>query len=233
MTGTGIGRGLLDSVRDTETPSAPRVAVYLRVSTGRQVEHELSIPDQRAQTQAWAAQRGWRVVGEYIDGTSATDDKRPEFQKMIERACDGENAFDVIVVHSFSRFFRDAFGLEFYVDGPGSRSGRSIERARQGSSTYPSGRGDRRRDPPAARTPIPDDHSAASDDCFPRAIGLSAGERACCSLSSLHAAARRGDRTAPYVMAPTDQRGKACHEAQDASFRSTVASPSARRSCSA
>jgi site-specific DNA recombinase len=34
---------------------------------------------------------------------------------MIERACDGENAFDLIVVHSFSRFFRDAFGLEFYV----------------------------------------------------------------------------------------------------------------------
>jgi len=34
---------------------------------------------------------------------------------MIDRACDGENAFDVIVVHSFSRFFRDAFGLEFYV----------------------------------------------------------------------------------------------------------------------
>jgi hypothetical protein len=34
---------------------------------------------------------------------------------MIERACDGEQAFDVIVVHKFSRFFRDAFGLEFYV----------------------------------------------------------------------------------------------------------------------
>ena len=34
---------------------------------------------------------------------------------MIERACDGENAFDLIVVHSFSRFFRNAFGLEFYV----------------------------------------------------------------------------------------------------------------------
>jgi hypothetical protein len=101
MTGTGIGRGLPHCVRHTETPSAPRVAVYLRISTGRQVEHELSIPDQRAQTQAWTAQRGWRVVAEYIDGTSATDDKRPEFQKMIERACDGENAFDVIVVHSF------------------------------------------------------------------------------------------------------------------------------------
>jgi DNA invertase Pin-like site-specific DNA recombinase len=86
------------------------------VSTGRQAEHDLSIPDQRAQTQAWAAQRGWPVVAEYVEpGASATDDKRPEFQKMIERACDGENAFDAIVVHSFSRFFRDAFGLEFYV----------------------------------------------------------------------------------------------------------------------
>jgi DNA invertase Pin-like site-specific DNA recombinase len=96
--------------------SAPRAAVYLRVSTGRQAEQDLSIPDQKAQTRAWAAQRGWTVVAEYVEpGASATDDKRPEFQKMIERACDGENAFDVIVVHSFSRFFRDAFGLEFYV----------------------------------------------------------------------------------------------------------------------
>ena len=88
----------------------------MRVSTGRQAEQDLSIPDQKAQTRAWAAQRGWTVVAEYVEpGASATDDKRPEFQRMIERACDGENAFDVIVVHSFSRFFRDAFGLEFYV----------------------------------------------------------------------------------------------------------------------
>ena len=33
-----------------------------------------------------------------------------------DRRGDGEtSAFDVIVVHSFSRFFRDPFGLEFYV----------------------------------------------------------------------------------------------------------------------
>jgi DNA invertase Pin-like site-specific DNA recombinase len=96
--------------------TATRAVLYLRVSTGRQAEHDLSIPDQKAQTQAWVAQRGWTVVAEYVEpGASATDDKRPEFQRMIERACDGENAFDVIVVHSFSRFFRDAFGLEFYV----------------------------------------------------------------------------------------------------------------------
>ena len=98
------------------SPSAARAAIYLRVSTGRQAEHDLSIPDQKAQTQAWLEQRGWSVVAEYVEtGASATDDKRPQFQRMIERACDGENAFDVIVVHSFSRFFRDAFGLEFYL----------------------------------------------------------------------------------------------------------------------
>jgi DNA invertase Pin-like site-specific DNA recombinase len=96
--------------------SALRAAVYLRVSTDRQAEHDLSIPDQKAQTTAWASARGMEIVAEYVEpGASATDDKRPEFQRMIERACDGENAFDVIVVHSFSRFFRDAYGLEFYL----------------------------------------------------------------------------------------------------------------------
>ena len=108
----GSSHATLSSVR----VSAPRAAIYLRVSTGRQAEQDLSIPDQRAQTKAWVAQRGWSVVAEYVEpGASATDDKRPEFQRMVERACDGENGFDVIVVHSFSRFFRDAFGLEFYV----------------------------------------------------------------------------------------------------------------------
>lgn len=98
------------------TTAGQRAALYLRVSTGRQAEHDLSIPDQRSQTAMWVAARGLQVVAEYIEpGASATDDRRPEFQRMVERACDGECAFDVIVVHSFSRFFRDAFGLEFYV----------------------------------------------------------------------------------------------------------------------
>jgi site-specific DNA recombinase len=96
--------------------AAPRAALYARVSTGRQAEQDLSIPDQVAQLKAWCTGRGMQVAAQYIEpGASATDDKRPEFQRMIERACDGEHAFDLIVVHSYSRFFRDAFGLEFYV----------------------------------------------------------------------------------------------------------------------
>jgi len=46
---------------------------------------------------------------------SATDDRRPEFQRMIDAATTKPSAFDTIVVHSFSRFFRDQFQLEFYV----------------------------------------------------------------------------------------------------------------------
>jgi site-specific DNA recombinase len=95
---------------------APRAALYARVSTGRQAEQDLSIPDQVAQLKAWCNGRGFSIAAQYIEpGASATDDKRPEFQPMIERACDGEHAFELIVVHSYSRFFRDAFGLEFYV----------------------------------------------------------------------------------------------------------------------
>ena len=96
--------------------SAVRAALYMRVSTNRQVEHDLSVPDQRAQLTSWCKAKQWEIGAEFIEpGATATDDKRRVFQQMIERACDGEHAFDVIVVHSYSRFFRDAFGQEFYL----------------------------------------------------------------------------------------------------------------------
>src|SRR5215470_17885830 len=96
--------------------STLRAALYMRVSTGRQAEHDLSIPDQRSQLKLWCRANGHSVVAEYVEaGASAGDDRRPSFQQMIERACDGEHAFDLIVVHSYSRFFREAFEQEFYL----------------------------------------------------------------------------------------------------------------------
>ncbi len=93
-----------------------RAALYLRVSTGRQADNDLSIPDQRRQAKAYCASRGWEIVADYVEpGASATDDRRPEFQRMIDAATARPPAFDVILVHSFSRFFRDQFQLEFYV----------------------------------------------------------------------------------------------------------------------
>jgi site-specific DNA recombinase len=62
-----------------------------------------------------AARQGYEIVTEFVEpGASAADDRRPVFQQMIERACDGDHAFGFIVVHSYSRFFREAFEQEFY-----------------------------------------------------------------------------------------------------------------------
>ena len=90
------------------------------------------IPDQRRQAKGYCASRGWEIVADYVEpGLSATDDRRPEFQRMIDAATAKPPTFDVILVHSFSRFFGDQFQLEFYVrrcakgpvglDHPGAR----------------------------------------------------------------------------------------------------------------
>ena len=62
-----------------------RAALYLRVSTARQAEHDVSIPDQKRQGEAYCAARGYQLVETYVEpGASATNDRRPEFQRMIE-----------------------------------------------------------------------------------------------------------------------------------------------------
>jgi DNA invertase Pin-like site-specific DNA recombinase len=93
-----------------------RAALYLRVSTARQAEHDVSIPNQKRQGEAYCEARNLQLVETYIEpSASATNDRRPEFQRMIEAGTSKPAPFDVVVVHSFSRFFRDHFELEFYV----------------------------------------------------------------------------------------------------------------------
>ena len=88
--------------------SAPlRAAIYLRVSTGRR-RVRYRFPSQGDLTTSHCLANGWAVVDEHIQpGATATDDRRPAFQSTLERACDADHPYDVIVVHSFSRFFRD------------------------------------------------------------------------------------------------------------------------------
>jgi len=63
------------------------IALYARVSTTRQAENALSIPDQLRQMRQWAERNGHVVVREYVEpGDSATDDKRPVFQEMVNDA---------------------------------------------------------------------------------------------------------------------------------------------------
>lgn len=122
-----------------------RAAIYARVSTAKQAEQNISIPDQVARCQAYAAQRGYSVVEEFIEaGASGRDGRRPQFQKMIDQANAKPVPFDVILIHSYSRFFRDEIELELYRrrlekygvgivsitqefgDGPGSEVARRI-----------------------------------------------------------------------------------------------------------
>ena len=93
-----------------------RVALYLRVSTGRQAENDVSLPSQRDMTTRYCKAQGWEIVTEFVEpGASATDDKRPVFQKMLEQATSPERTFDVICVHSFSRFYRNGAEMELTI----------------------------------------------------------------------------------------------------------------------
>jgi site-specific DNA recombinase len=93
-----------------------RAVLYLRVSTGRQVAGEVSLPSQRELTRTHCEANGWTVVDEYVEpGASATDDRRPVFQRMMEAARDADRPFDVIVVHAFSRFYRNGAEMELTI----------------------------------------------------------------------------------------------------------------------
>jgi DNA invertase Pin-like site-specific DNA recombinase len=86
------------------------VALYARVSTPRQADNDLSIPDQLRQLREYCKARNFAIACEYVEpGATATDDRRAVFQQMIADATQPPAPFDAILVHSRSRFFRDLF----------------------------------------------------------------------------------------------------------------------------
>jgi site-specific DNA recombinase len=44
-----------------------RAALYLRVSTSRQAQNDLSIPDQRRQAKGYCTSHGWEIVADYVE----------------------------------------------------------------------------------------------------------------------------------------------------------------------
>ncbi|KUG04016.1 recombinase [hydrocarbon metagenome] len=84
-----------------------RAVAYARVSSKEQAEKELSIPAQLKAIRKYCQDKGWKLVGEYLDeGKSAKTADRPAFQKMIAIAKKQNRHFDIIVVHKFDRFSR-------------------------------------------------------------------------------------------------------------------------------
>jgi len=85
------------------------VVLYARVSTTKQAERDLSIPDQIRQMKSYCTQHNHTVAKEYREeGASATDDKRPVFQEMMRDIINGNVVIEAILVLTTSRFFRDA-----------------------------------------------------------------------------------------------------------------------------
>ncbi|VVE71651.1 serine recombinase [Pandoraea anapnoica] len=92
------------------------VVLYARVSTERQAIKDLSIPDQLKRMRAYCEAREFIVSDEYIDeGRTATDDNRPAFQEMIHNVMNSKEKIHAIVVHSFSRAFRNVTDLALYL----------------------------------------------------------------------------------------------------------------------
>ena len=84
----------------------------MRRSTDKQ---ERSLGDQRSEIQRFAGERGYDIVGEYVDdaisGTSAS--KRPGFRRMIDDAKRG--GFRAVIVWNSNRFSRgDVTETEYF-----------------------------------------------------------------------------------------------------------------------
>ncbi|HAX91379.1 MAG TPA: recombinase family protein, partial [Rhodospirillaceae bacterium] len=115
------------------------VALYARVSTTRQAENDLSIPDQLRQMREWCKRNGHTPVHEFVEsGASATDDKRPVFQEMVAAGTEKPVPFEAIIVHSLSRFFRDLAQAVFY-ERKLNRSGVKLVSITQQTNDDPSG----------------------------------------------------------------------------------------------
>ena len=107
---------LFPSADHSSLKHVKRAVLYLRVSTGRQAENDVSLPSQRDMTTRYCEAQGWDIVTEFVEpGASATDDKRPVFQKMLEQAVSADRTFDIICVHSFSRFYRNGAEMEMTI----------------------------------------------------------------------------------------------------------------------
>ena len=75
---------------------AKRAALYLRVSTGRQAAHDVTIPSQRDLTRRYCEARGWVVTEEFVEPGAP----RPTTGGRYSSACSNrprpDRRFDVI-----------------------------------------------------------------------------------------------------------------------------------------
>ena len=87
-----------------------RCAVYLRVSSSRQVNEGAGLDIQRESCINFVKSRSWCIHRIYTDkALSGKNTNRPDFQKLMEAA--GRRAFDCVVCYKIDRFSRSLLDL--------------------------------------------------------------------------------------------------------------------------
>lgn len=106
---------------DMNLPRGSRVALYVRVSTSKQVEHGHSLDDQRERLTAYANERGMEVAAVIVDeGESGSTMQRPGMAAMLGMVDEG--SIDCIVTSKadrISRSLRDLLNLTARLDERG------------------------------------------------------------------------------------------------------------------
>ena len=88
-----------------------RAALYARFSSDNQRTE--SIDAQIRAMRQYCNQNKWKIVKTYVDEAySATTDRRPDFQRMIEDS--GKGLFDIVLVHKLDRFSRNRYYSAIY-----------------------------------------------------------------------------------------------------------------------
>jgi DNA invertase Pin-like site-specific DNA recombinase len=82
------------------THTINRVAIYARVSTGKQ-----DTENQAAQLREFVAKHGWQIVREYVDYESGGKSERAEFRQMFEDA--SRRKFDLLIFWALDRLSRE------------------------------------------------------------------------------------------------------------------------------
>lgn len=88
-----------------------KVVSYCRYSSDNQREE--SIEAQQRAIKKYCEDKGYTLTGGYVDlALSATNDNRPEFQRMIHDSRSG--LFEAVVVHKLDRFARNRYDSAIY-----------------------------------------------------------------------------------------------------------------------
>ena len=102
----------MQSPSTTSTTKPSRAAIYARVST---TGHGQDVGLQVDELRQVAKQRGWNVVGEFIDeGVSGSKASRPALDKLMAAARAGK--IDIVCVWRFDRFARNTQHLLSALD---------------------------------------------------------------------------------------------------------------------